>query len=215
MAEVNTGGGNDKGGKRKQKKITLRVDFTPMVDMNMLLITFFMFCTTLSKPQTMEIALPDKHATEVDKPKIKPERAMTILAGADNRVFYYVGMPDYNDYTSVKETTYTADGLRKVLLERNSAVVSKINVLKEKRKNKEITEEEFVLQKLEAQKIKEALVVVIKANDDASYKNMVDILDEMLICNVGKYAIVDFTEGDDFVMKNYLSQGHAAAKNQR
>ena len=44
-----------KGKGSKQKKMTVRVDFTPMVDMNMLRITFFMLCTTLSKPQTMEI----------------------------------------------------------------------------------------------------------------------------------------------------------------
>ena len=55
-AEVQESGG--KNGKSKQKKFAVRVDFTPMVDMNMLLITFFMLCTTLSKPQTMEITMP-------------------------------------------------------------------------------------------------------------------------------------------------------------
>ena len=67
MAEVNTGGGEQKKG--QPQKLNLRVDFTPMVDMNMLLITFFMFCTTLSKPQTMDIVMPtkDKDLTEDDK----------------------------------------------------------------------------------------------------------------------------------------------------
>ena len=66
-AEVQESGG--KRGKSKQKKMTVRVDFTPMVDMNMLLITFFMLCTTLSKPQTMEISMPsnDKDITENQK----------------------------------------------------------------------------------------------------------------------------------------------------
>ena len=59
MAEV-TEGGNEKRSKSKQKKMAVRVDFTPMVDMNMLLITFFMLCTTMSKPQTMEISMPAK-----------------------------------------------------------------------------------------------------------------------------------------------------------
>lgn len=59
MAEIQESG-NKKGGKSKQKKMTVRVDFTPMVDMNMLLITFFMLCTSLSKPQTMEISMPSK-----------------------------------------------------------------------------------------------------------------------------------------------------------
>ena len=53
MAEVNTDKGKGDGKKGKQKKVNIRVDFTPMVDMNMLLITFFMLCTSLSKPQTM------------------------------------------------------------------------------------------------------------------------------------------------------------------
>ena len=63
-AEVQESGKKGKGS--KQKKMTVRVDFTPMVDMNMLLITFFMLCTTLSKPQTMEISMPsnDKNITE-------------------------------------------------------------------------------------------------------------------------------------------------------
>ena len=57
MAQIESGGGNGKG-KNHQKKMTIRVDFTPMVDMNMLLITFFMLCTTMIKTQTLNIALP-------------------------------------------------------------------------------------------------------------------------------------------------------------
>ncbi len=65
MAEVNTDKGKGDGKKGKQKKVNIRVDFTPMVDMNMLLITFFMLCTSLSKPQTMEISMPSKdHVTD-------------------------------------------------------------------------------------------------------------------------------------------------------
>ena len=72
MAEIQESG-NKKGGKNKQKKMTVRVDFTPMVDMNMLLITFFMLCTSLSKPQTMEISMPsnDKNITEEQQTKVK------------------------------------------------------------------------------------------------------------------------------------------------
>ena len=71
MAEIQENG-NKKGGKSKQKKMTVRVDFTPMVDMNMLLITFFMLCTSLSKPQTMEISMPsnDKSITEEQQSKV-------------------------------------------------------------------------------------------------------------------------------------------------
>ncbi len=210
MAEVNTGG-NEKGGKNKQKKISLRVDFTPMVDMNMLLITFFMFCTTLSKPQTMEISMPDKDAKIETRTKIKPDLAMTILVTANNEVFYYFGEPDYKDYQSVKETDYSPNGLRKVLLNRNANIISRINELKEKRNKDEITEDEFKKQSAEIKGAKDALVVIIKATDDSSYKNMIDVLDEMLICNIGKYAIVDYSKADDFLLKNLLTGGHAAA----
>ena len=104
-AEVQESGG--KNGKSKQKKIAVRVDFTPMVDMNMLLITFFMLCTTLSKPQTMEISMPsnDKNITEQQKSMVKASQAITLLLGADNKLYYYEGETNYKDYTSLKETS--------------------------------------------------------------------------------------------------------------
>ena len=97
---------NKKGGKSKQKKMTVRVDFTPMVDMNMLLITFFMLCTSLSKPQTMEISMPsnDKTITEEQQTKVKASQAITLLLGDDNKLYYYEGEPNYKDYTSLKES---------------------------------------------------------------------------------------------------------------
>ena len=71
-AEVQESGG--KNGKSKQKKFAVRVDFTPMVDMNMLLITFFMLCTSLSKPQTMEISMPRKDLlNEQEQNKVKQD----------------------------------------------------------------------------------------------------------------------------------------------
>ncbi len=212
MAEVNTGGNESKGGKTKQKKVDLRVDFTPMVDMNMLLITFFMFCTTLTKPQTMEIAMPDKDAKIETRTKVKPEKAMTILVTAGDRVFYYEGEPDYKNYESLKETDYTQNGLRRVLLNHpyQKPVVARMEELKAKRNNDEISEEEFKKQSAEIKGDKDALVVVIKATDDSSYKNMIDVLDEMLICSVGKYAIVDYSDADDFLLKNLMTQGNAA-----
>ena len=97
-AEVQESGG--KNGKSKQKKFAVRVDFTPMVDMNMLLITFFMLCTTLSKPQTMEISMPsnDKNITEEQKSMVKASQAITLLLGPDNKLYYYEGEPNYKDY---------------------------------------------------------------------------------------------------------------------
>lgn len=207
MAEVQQ---KDSGGKKgKQKKMNIRVDFTPMVDMNMLLITFFMLCTSLSKPQTMEISMPsnDKKITEEDQTKVAESRAITLILGEDDKVYYYIGLPDYNDYTSLKVTTYDADGLRALLLDRNRDIVAKIKELKKKKLNKEITDEQYDEQAIEIKGVKTAPVVMIKATDDATYKNLVDALDEMQICSISKYAIVDLTEGDEFLIDNLKQKG--------
>lgn len=206
-AEVQESGG--KKGKSKQKKIAVRVDFTPMVDMNMLLITFFMLCTTLSKPQTMEISMPsnDKDITEEQQSKVKASQAITLLLGADNKLYYYEGEPNYQDYTSLKETAYTPDGLRAVLLKKNAAAVREVNELKQKKLDLKISEEEFTKQLSEIKSGKGTPTVIIKAMDKASYKNLIDALDEMQICNIGKYVITDIADADEFLVKNYEAKG--------
>ena len=206
-AEVQESGG--KNGKSKQKKFAVRVDFTPMVDMNMLLITFFMLCTTLSKPQTMEISMPsnDKSITEQQKSMVKASQAITLLLGADNKLYYYEGEPNYKDYTSLKETSYTPDGIRSILLQKNSAAVNKVRALKQQKLDLKISEEEYRKQVSEIKSGKDTPTVIIKATDDASYKNLIDALDEMQICNIGKYVITDIAEADEFLMKNLDEKG--------
>ena len=206
-AEVQESGG--KNGKTKQKKFAVRVDFTPMVDMNMLLITFFMLCTTLSKPQTMEISMPsnDKSITEQQKSMVKASQAITLLLGADNKLYYYEGEPNYKDYTSLKETSYTPDGIRSILLQKNAAAVNKVRALKQQKLDLKISEEEYRKQVSEIKSGKDTPTVIIKATDDASYKNLIDALDEMQICNIGKYVITDIAEADEFLMKNFDEKG--------
>ena len=207
MAEVQQK--DNGGGKGKQKKMTIRVDFTPMVDMNMLLITFFMLCTSLSKPQTMEISMPsnDKSITEEDQTKVKASRAITLILGGDDRVFYYTGEPNYEDYTSLKETTYEADGLRAMLMGRNADIVAKIKALKVEKLEKKFSDEEYNERAMKIKDVNTAPVVMIKATDDATYENLVDALDEMQICSISKYAIVDITEGDEFLLDNLEQKG--------
>lgn len=207
MAEVQQK--DNGGGKGKQKKMTIRVDFTPMVDMNMLLITFFMLCTSLSKPQTMEISMPsnDKSITEEDQTKVKASRAITLILGGDDRVFYYTGEPNYEDYTSLKETTYGADGLRAMLMGRNADIVAKIKALKAEKLEKKFSDEEYNERAMKIKDVNTAPVVMIKATDDATYENLVDALDEMQICSISKYAIVDITEGDEFLLDNLEQKG--------
>ena len=208
MAEIQESG-DKKGGKSKQKKMAVRVDFTPMVDMNMLLITFFMLCTSLSKPQTMEISMPsnDKNITEEQQSKVKASQAITLLLGDDNKLYYYDGEPNYKDYASLKETTYQPDGLRTMLLQRNSAAVNEVNKLKQQKLELKISEDDYREQLSEIKSGKDTPTVIIKATDDASYKNLIDALDEMQICNIGKYVITDIADADRFLIKNYDSKG--------
>lgn len=211
MAEIQDNG-KKKGGKGKQKKMNIRVDFTPMVDMNMLLITFFMLCTTLSKPQTMEISMPsnDKNITEEQQTKVKASQAITLLLDKDNRIYYYDGEPDYKDYASLKETSYQPDGLRGLLLKRNSDAIAKVNVLKQQKLELKISDEEYKKQVADIKNAKNTPVVIIKATDDATYMNLIDALDEMQICNIGKYVITDIADGDNFLLKNFNSKGEYA-----
>lgn len=207
MAEVQENSGS-KTGKSKQKKMTVRVDFTPMVDMNMLLITFFMLCTTLSKPQTMEISMPAKdNVTEENQSLVKASQAITLLLAGDDKIYYYEGEPNYKDYSSLKQTSYGADGLRAVLMQKNADAVNKVNALKQRKVNLEITDEQYKEEVSEIRNAKGTPTVIIKATDYASYENLVSALDEMLICNIGKYVITDIADGDNFLMENFEKKG--------
>ena len=199
----------DSGKKKgKQKKINTRLDFTPMVDMNMLLITFFMLCTSLSKPQTMEISMPtNDKVSEEEQTKVQASRAITLILGDEGKVYYYTGEPDYRDYHSLKRASYDADGLRALLLQRNSTVMEKMRELKRQKEERKLSDEEFKTQASEIKKDKSSPVVMIKATDGANYKNLIDALDEMQICNISKYAIVDITPGDKWLIENLETSG--------
>ncbi|MBO4986102.1 MAG: biopolymer transporter ExbD [Bacteroides sp.] len=209
MAEIQETSSAHKGRKNKQKKMNIRVDFTPMVDMNMLLITFFMLCTSLSKPQTMEISMPsnDKNLTEEQQTKVKASQAITLLLAPDDKLYYYEGEPDYTDYTSLKQSSYAPDGLRSLLLQRNRDAVNAVNRLKQQKRDLQITEEAYRTQLAEIKGGKQTPTVIIKATDGASYMNLIAALDEMQICNIGKYVIADIAEADEFLMKNFQTQG--------
>lgn len=211
MASIDTGGGG--GGKKGQpKRINTRVDFTPMVDMNMLLLTFFMFCTTLSKPQVLPLAMPvpdDKIVEKNEPADTKASKALTIILAGGNKVYYYKGVPDYNDYTTLKETTYPSDkdnGIRQVLIDGNGPIIEKMRELR-KSKDKHMTNEAFDEAAKEIKKDPDGQVVVIKPLPESTYENLVDALDEMAICSIGRYAVVDPGDAEDFLLENYFSKG--------
>ena len=208
MAEITTSKGSGKKG--KPKKLSTRVDFTPMCDLGFLLITFFMLSTSMNKPQTMELSLPSKDkVTEEEQSKIKESTAITIILGKEDKLFYYFGIGTEEAAPQVIETTYAPDGIRKMLLQRNLDVVTQVRKLKDEFENERISEEELRKRSSEAKDNKMAPVVMIKSSDEATYKNMVDILDEMQICSIGRFAMVDITDYDKVlvgIMENPATQ---------
>ena len=212
MAEIqeNSGGGKKKKGGSKQKKLSVHIDFTPMVDMNMLLITFFMLCTSLSKPQTMEITMPsnDNKITKDDQPPVKASQAVTLVLAGGDSLFYYEGLPDYKNYQSLKLTTYGVNGIRSILTNKNREAVIKINELKEKKLEMKISEAQFKKEVSEIKGGKNTPTVIIKATDNSTYKNLIDALDEMQICSVGKYVIDKYSpSAEGLLIKNYRAKG--------
>ena len=170
MAEMDTsgGGGHKKGpGVKKAKKLSTRVDLTPMVDLGFLLITFFIFTTTMSQPTALNLYLPKDTDKPEEQNKAKESGAFTILLGKDNHVFYYEGILDNsNASTNFKSANFGSgeDGIRTAIWKKKSTA------------NPEV------------------FVVVIKPSDDCEYKNVVDILDEMAINVVKRYALVDISD---------------------
>ncbi len=205
----------------KQKKINVRVDFTPMVDMLMLLITFFMLCTTLSKPQTMELTMPsnDKNTLEEQKNEAKASESVTLYLAPDNKLYYGEGIPEYDNPNWLKEATWgnAKDGIREVLrnhkTEDGTVPVKRIELavreLKQKRAQSPLEYPDSIFNKelskikggnLDGEKIP-TLTIVIKPTDNASYKNMVDALDEMQILSIGTYVIDKISEDDEHLLK--------------
>jgi biopolymer transport protein ExbD len=190
----------------KQKKMDTRVNFTPMVDMMMLLITFFMLCTTLAKPQAMQLTMPSNDDTsqlnDEQKQVTKASHTITLYLGANNKVWYIAGLPNYEDPSCVKQTTYGKDGIEKVLNEHTTEEginpIAKIKVAKKEldAQKSKMSEKDYqdALKRLKKGELPSGekvptMTVIIRPLDTATYENMVQALDEMLISNIDKYVI--------------------------
>ncbi|KAF0197789.1 MAG: biopolymer transport protein ExbD/TolR [Bacteroidetes bacterium] len=196
MAEISQDQGSHKKGKGKKrsKKLSTRIDLTPMVDLGFLLITFFMLATTLIKPQTMEITMPsNKDVTEDNQTVAKASQAVTLILGGKDKVFYYFGKTEGAQLTA---TDYSAGGLRKLLLQKNFSIIKQVEDLKSEKTKTRMKDEVYKSQLSKIKSGKNAPVVRIMATDKASYKNLVDALDEMNICYISRYAIVDIDAAD-------------------
>jgi biopolymer transport protein ExbD len=132
MAEIqqqaDSGG---KGGKKRAKKSSTKIDMTPMVDLAFLLLTFFMLTTTFSKPTVMQVTMPVKEKEpEKDPQVLKASDAFTVLLGENNKVYYYEGLLDATTKPELKLTSYDANGIRKTLLDRRRARPTTVVLIK-------------------------------------------------------------------------------------
>ena len=170
MADIGEGGGSHKKGPgvKKPVKKNTRVDLTPMVDLGFLLITFFVFTTTMSTPTAMRLLLPKDTDKPEEQNKAKESGALTLMLGKDNTIFYYEGelAPDGSNF---KSTNFK--GVRDVIIN----------------KKKNTNPDDFV--------------VILKPGPNATYKNTVDILDEMAINEVKRYAMVDLFDVERQLME--------------
>ena len=197
MAEMQVEDKGKKGKKPKQKKHGTRVDLTPMVDLGFLLITFFMLTTSMLKPQTMEISVPSKDKVEEeDQNKVKASQAITVLLGKEDKLYYFFGTEENGIAPELVETDYSSEGIRKMLIQKNIDVMKQVEELKADKKAKKVSEEDYTKRLSEYRASKAAPIIMIKASDESNYKNLVDILDEMQVCNIARYAIVDITPED-------------------
>ncbi len=190
MAEMDTssGGGHKKGpGVKKGKKLSTRIDLTPMVDLGFLLITFFMYTTTMAKPKTMELNMPSKEKTE-EPSEVKKSAAMTILLSKNHRVYYYEGIGD--DPTAPPELKATGfkpnGGIRDAIIKKKQDVDA--------------------LKRSGGLGPKDNATFIIKPDDNSTYEDFVAIVDEMNINDARVFAVVDITDQD----KEFISLTEAA-----
>lgn len=180
MAEVQVQEKGEKGGKVRSKKQSTRVDMTPMVDLGFLLITFFMFTTTFSKPNVMDLGLPakPKDGQKAPETEIKLSNSISILLGKDNRVFWHQQDQTSLTESTLNETTLDRDGIRKVIAQAKAGAA---DIAK--------------------------FTVIIKPTDDAVYKNFVDVLDEMAITKSEQYGVTDVKSWEKAIYEQKVGSG--------
>lgn len=207
MAEVQQ---QEQGSEKKHKKVRAKkssthIDMTPMVDLAFLLLTFFMLTTTFSKPKTMEINMPVKDAKEEEQQKVAASQTLSVLLTKDDRIIWYMGVddPTLPPQTNMASFSLTSvNSIHKVLLEKNSKIYDQVQELKKQAEKENWSQDTLKARISRTKADKKGLIVLIKSDDTARYKNLVDILDEMSVCAIGRFAIVDISPNELDLIKN-------------
>ena len=166
MSDIQPSGTRANRGGIRSKKLSTRVDLTPMVDLGFLLITFFIFTTTMSQAKAMNLTMPDDKP--VDIPTTAAEsKTISLILGGNNIIYYYHGLHTEN----ILQTNYSATGLRQVIQEKMKKLHDRFGKYGE-------------------------IIVLIKPTERANYKNIINVMDEMLINDVKKYVMVEAGKGE-------------------
>jgi biopolymer transport protein ExbD len=211
MAEIiQDEGHGKKGGKKRPKKHGTHLDMTPMVDLMCLLITFFMLTTAFNKPKVMQIILPEKvkNPEEQKAPEIAKERALNIIMTDDDKILWYNGLADPTKppLPTMNMTDYSKDGLRRLLLERNKELFKRIYELNDSVTTGKLEISQDSLESLRRKYFKEdkiGPIILIKAADSVKYRNVVDMIDEMVICNVARYSLTDINLVEKMMVRDF------------
>ena len=199
MASIDTGdgGGHKKGpGVKKAKKLSTRVDMTPMVDLGFLLITFFIFTATVTTPKAMDLNMPKDPEKKDEEMLTKQSGALTIMLGKNDKVYYYEGQ--FKEDASNFQTT-NFKGIRDVIIKKKKDVVAAYNpsAPASAKCEADAGKDEKKLRDCKSQD----MFVVIKPDPECTYKNAVDILDEMTINQVNRYALVKISDVETQLIK--------------
>ncbi len=189
MAEMDV---SDSGGGGGRKKLSTRVDLTPMVDLGFLLITFFMFTTTMSRPKTMPYNTPYKEdLNEEDKNKIKQSTVITCLLSKNNRVYSYRGMGTAENPPDLKVLNFENGGAGSVR-EEFISFMNDVNQMKASGLLKE----------------KDNPMVLIKPDTNCTFDDLVSVMDEITINGIPSQATVPITANDrDYIRKTEAANG--------
>lgn len=178
MADITPSAPAAKGGRPRPKKRSTRVDMTAMVDVAFLLLTFFILTTTMASPQAMEV---NKSPKDGDGKPVAESKILTLVLDGDDQVHYWQGVTN----PVVQTADLSAEGIRTIIQAHLTRFPNRCNTVG----NAEGCWDP---------------IFVIKPYQASRYKNFVDILDEMQINDVPKYAIADFLPEDSLLLADRL-----------
>lgn len=172
--------GRHRAGVKRMKRHHLKIDMTPMVDLGFLLISFFVMTVEMSRPSVAKLNMP-KDSSEPGT-EVQESAALTLLLGHDRTVWYYHGKwEDAVKENKIMQSSFSyKDGIgaaireKQILLDANPAMA----------------------------KGRDELTIMMKPADNANYTGIVDVLDEIAINNVKRYALMKITEAE----KQFLKQ---------